>query len=131
MVFIKVKNSCISLPHEEYNGKNNNNFKIGLESMFFKEANYINILTDCKIKIDERVIHIIKKYEYTIAKLNKLFEPVCLSYDNKKIQIKSPCYYKLDEKLEKYLRFSNTPFDFSLVANKSAIYFPTSDEKHI
>lgn len=127
MVFIKVKNGCIRLSHPKFNA--NNNFKIGLESMFLKELNLINIETDCKIKIDGRVVHI-KKGKYTISNLNKLIEPVFLSFENKKIQIKSPCYYNLDEKLKEYLGFPNTTFDFSLVGNKT-LYIPTPDEKYI
>jgi len=125
MVFIKVKNGGILHRVNEYNGKK---FKLGLDSMFLN-SNLIYIETDCKIKIDERVIHL-KKGKYTISNLNKLIEPVCLSYDNKKIQIKSPCYYSLDENLKQYLGFPNTTFDFMFVGNKS-LYFPTSDEKYI
>ena len=131
MVFIKIKNGCkngirLSEAIHDYN----NQFKLGLDSMFLKNSNFINIETDCKIKIDEIVINL-EKGEYTISKLNNLIKPVFLSFDNKKIQIKSPCYYNLDENLKKYLGFPNTTFEFSLVANKSTIYFPTSDEKYI
>ena len=100
MVFIKVKKGYIRLSHPKFN--DNNTFKIGLESMYLKGLNLINIESDCKIEIEQRVIHI-KKDEYTISNLNKLIEPIFLSYDNKKIQIESHCYFNLDENFKKYL----------------------------
>jgi len=128
MVFIKVKkNGYIHLPQPEFN--DNNKFKIGLESMYLKSLNLINIESDCKIEIEHREIYI-KKGIYSISYLNKLIEPVFLSYNNKKIQIESPCYYKLDEKFKKNLGFENTEFDFSLVGN-TLMYCPTSEEKYI
>ncbi|KAL4123306.1 hypothetical protein QTP88_015504 [Uroleucon formosanum] len=54
-----------------------------------------------------------------------------LSYVNKKIEIESPCYYNLDEKLKKYLGFQNRTFDFSLDINTSTMYVPNSNEKYI
>ncbi|KAE9543704.1 hypothetical protein AGLY_002100 [Aphis glycines] len=97
--------------------------------MYLKGLNLINIESDCKIEIEQRVIHI-KKDEYTISNLNKLIEPIFLSYDNKKIQIESPCYFNLDENLKKYLGFPNTTFDFSILCN-TLMYCPTSEEKYI
>ncbi|KAE9523162.1 hypothetical protein AGLY_016447 [Aphis glycines] len=97
--------------------------------MYLKGINLINIESDCKIEIEQRVIHI-KKDEYTISNLNKLIEPLFLSYDNKKIQIESPCYFNLDENLKKYLGFPNTTFDFSILCN-TLMYCPTSEEKYI
>ena len=127
MVFIKVKKGYIRLSHPKFN--DNNTFKIGLESMYLKGLNLINIESDCKIEIEQRVIHI-KKDEYTISNLNKLIEPIFLSYDNKKIQLESPCYFNLDENLKKYLGFTNTTFDFSILCN-TFMYCPTSEEKYI
>ncbi len=66
----------------------------------------------------------------SISNLNKLIEPIFLSYDNKKIQIESPCYFNLDENLKKYLGFTNTTFDFSILCN-TLMYCPTSEEKYI
>ncbi|KAE9522085.1 hypothetical protein AGLY_017529 [Aphis glycines] len=97
--------------------------------MYLKGLNLINIESDCKIEIEQRVIHI-KRDEYTISNLNKLIEPIFLSYDNKKIQIESPCYFNLDENLKKYLGFPNTTFDFSILCN-TLMYCPTSEEKYI
>ncbi|KAL4083444.1 hypothetical protein QTP88_028760 [Uroleucon formosanum] len=54
-----------------------------------------------------------------------------LSYVNKKIEIESPCYYNLDEKLKKYLGFQNRTFDFSLDINTSTMYVPNSNEQYI
>lgn len=128
MVFIKVKNNgYIRLPQPEFNDYNK--FKIGLESIYLKGLNLINIESDCKIEVEHRVIHI-KKGIYKISYLNKLIKPVFLSYNNKINQIESPCYYKLDEKLKKNLGFENTEFDFSLVVN-TLMYCPTSKEKYI
>ncbi|KAE9521662.1 hypothetical protein AGLY_017958 [Aphis glycines] len=101
----------------------------GLESMYLKGLNLINIESDCKIEIEQRVIHI-KRDEYTISNLNKLIEPIFLSYDNKTIQIESPCYFNLDENLKKYLGFPNTTFDFSILCN-TLMYCPPSEEKYI
>ncbi|KAE9522933.1 hypothetical protein AGLY_016564 [Aphis glycines] len=127
MLIDSVKKGYIRLSHPEFN--DNNTFKIGLESMYLKGINLINIESDCKIEIEQRVIHI-KKDEYTISNLNKLIEPLFLSYDNKKIQIESPCYFNLDENLKKYLGFPNTTFDFSILCN-TLMYCPTSEEKYI
>ncbi|KAL4085483.1 hypothetical protein QTP88_027345 [Uroleucon formosanum] len=54
-----------------------------------------------------------------------------LSYVNKKIEIESPCYYNLDEKLKKFLGFQNRTFDFSLDINTSTMYVPNSNEQYI
>ncbi|KAL4104776.1 hypothetical protein QTP88_020052 [Uroleucon formosanum] len=54
-----------------------------------------------------------------------------LSHVNKKIEIESPCYYNLDEKLKKYLGFQNRTFDFSLDINTSTMYVPNSNEQYI
>lgn len=51
MVFIKIKNGSIHLTEKYYN---NNNYKIGLDSIFLKGLNLINIETDCKIQILDR-----------------------------------------------------------------------------
>jgi len=128
MVFIKVKNGSIFLSKKIYNEKNN--YKIGLDSIFLKDFFLINIETDCKIQIIDKFISI-QKGEYSINELNELFKPIVLSYVNKKIEIESPCYYNLDEKLKKYLGFQNRTIDFSLDINKSTMYVPTSNEQYI
>jgi len=127
MVFIKVKNGRIHLTEKYYN---NNNYKIGLDSIFLKNLNLLNIETDCKIQILDKCIEI-KRGEYSITELNKLFEPIVLTYVNKKIEIKSPCYYNLDENLKKYLGFKDIEFNFSLVSSNPIVYYPNSNENYI
>ena len=129
MVFIKLKNRSIHLSKKYYTD-NNNKYKIGLESIFIKGLNWINIKTDCKIQILNKFIDI-KKGEYSITELNKLFKPVVLSYVNKKIEIESPCYYILDEKLKEYLGFQKITNDLSFPINNKSMYVPTSNEKYI
>lgn len=129
MVFIKIKNGRIYLSKQINNEKNN--YKIGLDSIFLKNYFLINIETDCKIQILDKFIPI-QKGEYNIKELNNLFKPIVLSYINKKIEITSPCYYNLDEKLKEYLGFQNINIDdLSLVINKSTMYVPTSKEQYI
>jgi len=95
MVFIKIKNGSIHLTEKYYN---NNNYKIGLDSIFLKGLNLINIETDCKIQILDQIIQI-KKGEYSIA---ELINPIVLTYVNKKIEIISHCKFKKIFRLSKH-----------------------------
>jgi len=130
MVFIKVKNGSIHLNTPIHNDDYDN--LIGVYSMILKGKNFINIESDCCIKIKENLIEI-KKGMYSIKQLNKEIYPVIISFDDvsNKIKIESPCYYNLDENLKKYLGFENTEFDFSIVSSDPIIYHPYSNDNYI
>lgn len=130
MVFIKVKKGCIQLNKPIHN--DDGEHFLGLYSIALKGNNFINIESDCCIKIKQKIIQI-KTGRYSIEQLNKKIEPVIISFSSEtnKITIKSPCYYNLDEKLKKYLGFENSEFDFSIVSSKPIIYHPNSNENYI
>jgi len=131
MVFIKVKNGSISLNTTIHND-DDDNYLLGVYSMILKGNNFINIESDCCIKIKQNLIQI-KKGRYSIEQLNNEIYPVIISFEDvsNKIKIESPCYYNLDEKLKKYLGFENTEFDFSIVSNDPIIYHPNSNDNYI
>lgn len=127
MKLIKIINGSIHLEHYMHN--ENQNMSIGLYALSFsKSDNIIQIEKDCQITINNDAISI-KKDHYTIEQLNKLVDPLTISFFDKKVTIKSPCYYNLDENLKKYLGFKD--LNCIKTSNKRMIYYPTSDEKYI
>lgn len=132
MTFIKVKDGCIRLDRSIFNDKNT--YMLGIYSMILRGLNLVNIESDCEITIEQNVIHI-KKGKYSIKQLNEQIAPVIITFDNidsnNIIEIKSPCYYNLDENLKKYLGFENTEFNFSKLNNKPIIYNSNENENYI
>jgi hypothetical protein len=127
MKLIKIINGSIHLEHYIHN--EDNNLSIGLYAISFTNSNnLIKIENDCQITIDKNIINI-KSGQYTKGELNTLVFPLVISFVDKKIKIESPCYYKLDENLKKYLGFKDP--NFIRTSTKSMIYYPLEDEHYI
>jgi len=126
MKLIKIINGSIHLEHYMHN--NEENMSIGLYALSLANpGNLIKIENDCQITINTNVIDI-KSGFYTIEKINKLINPLVISYFDEKIKIESPCYYNLDEKLKKYLGIKD--IYFAMTGDK-IIYYPIDGEYYI
>ena len=101
MRIIKIRNGFIRLENPLFG----DNLFVGVSGLSIT-SNLIDIETDCLLKYEGKIVNI-KQGKYTTEELNKIVSPLKISIKGDKINIKSNVYFKLDEKLNKYLGISS------------------------